>query len=269
MSEEKYFMGYDDSMIKWLAATRNFERCAAFTEPFLSPSMKILDCGCGPGSITTGFAQRVPQGEIVALDISQEQLDIVRKSAERLGISNIKFQQGDVLNLPFKDNTFDLVYTSALILQLSDNKKAVEELHRVLKPHGVIALREPDFGNSIFYPDTSTIRESNDYKTQALLNGGVDLYMGRKLKALLNETGFEDVKVSVCPELISEDGLTQILCGFVVDEFSTAQYVKDDLKSGKLTQEKLDQYKQAWRDFGKEPNAFTSWCWMQAVGRKP
>jgi ubiquinone/menaquinone biosynthesis C-methylase UbiE len=69
---------------------RSTETHAAFVLPFLQPDFRILELGCGPGSISTDLATRVPQGSIVAVDAEPSRIQLARERAKELGISNIR-----------------------------------------------------------------------------------------------------------------------------------------------------------------------------------
>ncbi|EFX06248.1 ubiE/COQ5 methyltransferase [Grosmannia clavigera kw1407] len=138
---------------------RTAEKDGAFLLPHLRKTDHILDVGCGPGSITAGFAQYVPEGTVVGVDISAEVLARATQRAAELGLAtsgpgSVSFQQADVLaGLPYADDTFDAVYCSQVIPHLAPldhARRAVAEMRRVLKPGGVLASR--DGTETLFYP---------------------------------------------------------------------------------------------------------------------
>ena len=94
---------------------------------------KILDVGCGTGRIVNKL--RNMGSDIIGLDISKGMIDIAKKKFPK-----VKFIEGDIENLPFKDNEFDLVIASFVIVHLKDLQKAFDEVYRVLKPNGVFIV---------------------------------------------------------------------------------------------------------------------------------
>lgn len=99
---------------------------------------KILDAGCGPGG---NFALLSKYGKLFAVDASEHALEY----AGRLNLAELK--QGTVESLPYADNTFDLVFCIEVIYHnwVRDKAKALAEFNRVLKPGGILIIREPAF----------------------------------------------------------------------------------------------------------------------------
>src|SRR5262245_22131189 len=80
---------------------------AAFFLRHLQPGMRLIDCGCGPGSITVDLAQAVTPGEAIGIDLHEEALTHGRQLACARGLSNVTFQVASVYRLPFPEGSFD------------------------------------------------------------------------------------------------------------------------------------------------------------------
>jgi len=99
--------------------------------------LKVLDVGTGTGAIALPLADA---GHIVtALDLTTEMLEKAKANAQQQGLT-IDFKIGDAENLPFEDNTFDVVINKWLLWTLPDPEKAIIEWRRVLKPGGCIVI---------------------------------------------------------------------------------------------------------------------------------
>ncbi|MDZ4287004.1 MAG: methyltransferase domain-containing protein, partial [Prosthecobacter sp.] len=172
---------------------------AAFALPFFRAGMRILDCGCGPGSITMGIAERVMPGGVTGIDLSGSQLTQARDRAATLGV-RAEFYEADAYNIPFQASSFDGVFSHALFEHLASPHEALRELYRVLKPGGFIALRSPDWGGFVLQPlDSDLAQTLAAYQEMQRANGG-DVYAGRKLPAWLAEAGFKYVVPSASYE---------------------------------------------------------------------
>ena len=97
---------------------------------------KLLDVPVGTGVITMPFYFLIPNADITCLDYSEEMLNQSKEKAEKLKLKNIKFQQGDVGNLPYEDNSFDIVLSMNGFHAFPDKEKAFDETFRVLKEGG-------------------------------------------------------------------------------------------------------------------------------------
>jgi SAM-dependent methyltransferase len=99
---------------------------------------RVLDLGCGGGHVTFNVAPLVRN--VVAYDLSPEMLEVVARTAKARGLSNVTTQQGTVENLPFADESFDVVLSRFSAHHWSDVDAALREAKRVAKSGGMIAI---------------------------------------------------------------------------------------------------------------------------------
>lgn len=115
--------------------------------------MHVLDLGCGSGAFTPFIARTVGEkGKVYALDIQTDmlkQLENKLSRPENRDIKNIKLIEGNAYELPFDNNSLDLVNMVTVLQEIPDRKKALQEVKRVLKPGGILAVTElfpdPDY----------------------------------------------------------------------------------------------------------------------------
>lgn len=115
------------------AAGRDLERLSARLADF--PQATLLDMGCGAGHASFVAASQVK--EVVAYDLSEQMLSVVRDAAQARGFNNLTTQQGYAEALPFEDRTFDIVISRYSAHHWHDVGKALREVKRVLKPDGI------------------------------------------------------------------------------------------------------------------------------------
>lgn len=123
----------DDAWSRAVHARRTGE-AAAFLMPHLRAGMRLIDCGCGPGSITADLARALAPGEAIGIDLREDALTQGCALARERGIANVAFQAASVYHLPYADNSFDAAFACAVLQHLAAPLAALKEMRRVLKP---------------------------------------------------------------------------------------------------------------------------------------
>jgi ubiquinone/menaquinone biosynthesis C-methylase UbiE len=122
---EQYTMGYGPAATA-IIAMRTAQSHAAFFL-YLKAGMSLLDCGCGPGTITAGFAELVAPGEVVGTEIEESHVAIARENAAKRNVRNVRFEAADIYELPFADASFDAVFISAVLGNLREPIRGLRE----------------------------------------------------------------------------------------------------------------------------------------------
>ena len=151
MTESSYTMGYSEEFRR-LLNRRSAETHAAHLIPHLKPGLRVLDFGCGPGTISVGLASAVSPGEFHGIDVEESQIGLARAAAEAGGHDNATFHVGDATSLPFEDDYFDVAHCHAVLMHVPDTEAALAEVKRVLKPGGIISSREFIVASSFLDP---------------------------------------------------------------------------------------------------------------------
>ncbi len=194
-SSDTYLHGHHDSVLRshrW----RTAENSAGYLLARLPADARVLDVGCGPGTITADLAARVPGGEVVAIDAAGDVLALARAEAGRRGLANLSFEVGDVYELGFDDDTFDVVHAHQVLQHLSDPVAALKEMRRVCRPGGLIAARDGDYGGMFWFPEDLGLTEWQAlYRKVARALGG-EPDAGRHMLSWARQAGFEEIEAS-------------------------------------------------------------------------
>ncbi len=119
----------------------------------IKPGMTVMELGCGSGAFTTFIARVVgEEGKVYAVDVQPEMLQQLERKlsrSENQDITNIELKQAGAYDLPFADESFDLVYMVTVLQEIPDRGRALREIKRVLTPGGILAVTEflpdPDY----------------------------------------------------------------------------------------------------------------------------
>lgn len=139
------FAKHYDSYNKWGGFGQAFRERIA-DEADLRSDDSVLDCGCGTGTLAVIAKRRVgADGKVRGIDLSTDQLDIAREKARKENL-DIDFHEGSIDELPFPDDSFDVIFSTLMLHHVPNSVKvsAFREMRRVLKPGGRIVIA--DFG---------------------------------------------------------------------------------------------------------------------------
>lgn len=247
---ETYTLGYDDIALDFVAR-RRLDANAAFLVPYLKPGTAVLDCGCGPGSVTLDIAERIGDGTVVGVDMSESQVRIGMRCAAQRALRNASFRQGNAYTLPFADASFDVVFSHALLEHLSDPGKALREFRRVLKPEATLAVCAPDWSGFLFSPATRALLDAIKAYVELQARNGGDANVGHKLRDYLVDAGFDDVRSTARYE--NYDPLSVI----------------GDLVAWQLARDGQTEHAAAMRAWAAEPGGMFAQAWVSCIGRRP
>ncbi|MCJ1453805.1 hypothetical protein MMC28_004154 [Mycoblastus sanguinarius] len=135
----------NDSEIQTAVSQRTANKEAAFVLPYLQLNSRILDVGCGPGSITCDFAALVPHGSVIGVDVSHTVVECATQRGNERNFKNIEFRVGNIVEglADFADESFDIVFCHQLLTHVSDPVAAMKEMRRLVKSsEGIVATRE-------------------------------------------------------------------------------------------------------------------------------
>src|SRR5579859_2677926 len=114
-----YTPGHSQNATDFMAK-RSLDSHGAFFAPHLARGLSVLDCGCGPGSITLGIAALCAPAKVVGIDFGTSQIEHARAAAKGRGLANVEFRTADCTALPFADASFERVFSHALMEHLSE-----------------------------------------------------------------------------------------------------------------------------------------------------
>jgi len=184
----------------------------------LKPGDRVLDVACGSGASAIPAAQNVGEsGTVLGVDLAERLLELARAKARRLGLTNIRFQVGDMARSGCADENFDAVVCVFGIFFLPDMARAVRELWRMVRQGGQLAITT--WGPRVFEPGASAFWEAVSRERRDLVRAfdpwtRIDSPAG--LEELLRASGIENANItpeSNLQELATPDDWWTIVLG--------------------------------------------------------
>jgi len=268
LKRETYTHGHAPATVRQ-HARRTAEEAAAFLLPELRSGMRLLDVGCGPGSITRGLAERLAPGLVVGVDLSRETLAAARQDAAARGLTNLQYEEGSVYQLPFPDASFDVAYAHQVFQHLREPETALREMLRVVRSGGLVAVRDVDWGTATYWPLDPWIDRFVEVHLKTWYRNGGEPRMGRRLRALFNAAGVADRQVTAavwCYTTLSE---TVDWGESYAERLLTSPMGERAVEYGYASRADLEAMAAAFRAWAVHPDALWSFIHVQALGRKP
>ena len=263
---ERYTHGYHKAIVGSYSQ-RTAEECAAFLLPHLNSETVMLDLGSGPGTITAGLARRVRQ--VTGLDISTGMVESARRHVARQGITNASFLTGSAYDLPWDDNRFDVVYAHQILQHLAEPLHALREAGRVLKPGGLLAVRDADYGTMVHGPTEPALHRWRRLYHQVTAANGGEADAGRFLLSWVLEAGFSNPTVTTRTttyatpeERIAWGGLWAVR---VID----SDFADHAIRGGFATREELAEISEAFRRWTDRPDGFWAFLHAEVLAVRP
>ena len=246
MTKERYTHGHHESVLRshtW----RTVENSAAYLVPYLTPGARVLDVGCGPGTITADLASMGV--DVIGVDAAPE----IVAQARELGVDA---RVGDAYALDFADDSFDIVHAHQTLQHLARPVDALREFRRVVIPGGVVAARDVDYAGTIVYPETPGIALWALLYQQVHRSNGGEPNAGRRLKAWALEAGFAAVTATASIWTFSLDADRAWWGGMWADRVLQSAFATDALGNKLATPEDLELISGAWREWAADPSGF-------------
>jgi len=155
------------------------------------PGHRVLDVGCGTGDFLRLLGPLVAPGNAAGIDLSETMIAEARRRTSG-GSSNVSFQVGNALNLPFESGSIDRLTATQVLLHVPDSATAIAEMWRVLAPEGVVAFGEFDWGTiAVECTNRELGRRFTRLACDELRNG----LIVRELPWRLRNVGFDRIRV--------------------------------------------------------------------------
>ncbi|HEX6290434.1 MAG TPA: methyltransferase domain-containing protein [Herpetosiphonaceae bacterium] len=248
---------------------RNAADYADFLIPHLAPDVRLLDVGCGGGSISVGLARL--SGNVIGVDLDAEEFADARQYAMQQGMTNVEFRVGSVYALDFPAEHFDACLCHSMLETLDRPLDALEEIKRTLKPGAVLGVACVEYGGLILAgPNEQLLRRFYTVRERLWqLDTMSDPYRGRALRGLLRSAGFERVVASSKYFCYGTDDAVKSFGRARAADCRDEWYASAAQTYGLASASDLDAMEYAWMEWSESATAYAAFAWCRAIGWKP
>jgi ubiquinone/menaquinone biosynthesis C-methylase UbiE len=251
--DEHYTHGHHESVLRshnW----RTIANSAAYLAPRLTEGCRVLDVGCGPGTITAEMADLVgPSGSVTGMDASAEVVELAASAHAR---PNLTFVVGDVYAIDAADGTYDVVHAHQVLQHLADPVAALVEMHRVCRPGGVVAARDADYRGMSWYPEPPAMDRWLELYQQITRRNGGEPDAARLLLTWAHRAGFTEATASASVWCFATPDERTWWANLWADRITESQLAEQALREGFATASELDEIADAWRAWASDPGSW-------------
>jgi SAM-dependent methyltransferase len=246
----RYTHGHHRSVLR-SHRQRTAENSAAYLLAHLRPDLRLLDVGCGPGTVTAGLARAVAPGVVVGIDAAFEVIASARAAAPAA-----RFLAADLFALPHPDHVFDVVHAHQVLQHVTDPVAALREFSRVCRPGGLIAVRDADYGAMTWYPNWPELDRWRElYRTVARANGG-EPDAGRRLGAWARQAGCKELALSASAWCFATPSDRRWWAETWAERTTSSALATRALELGVATEPQLAELASGWLRWAEEPDGW-------------
>jgi ubiquinone/menaquinone biosynthesis C-methylase UbiE len=264
---DTYTHGHHESVLRshtW----RTAENSAGYLLASLEPGQRLLDVGCGPGTITLDLARRVAPGEVLGIDQSADVIATASAAASEQGAANVTFAVDDVYALDLPDESFDVVHAHQVLQHLTDPVAALREIRRVLRPEGIVAVRDSDYAAFTWAPANPLLDRWLELYHQVTVRNRAEADAGRHLPAWVRRAGFRDLVVSSSTWTFADPERRTWWGELWADRSLMSSFAEQAVEYGFADRSELESIASAWREWAADPDAFDAVLHGEVLARR-
>jgi len=245
---DRYTHGHHESVLRshrW----RTAENSAAYLLPHLHEGMDVLDVGAGPGTITLDLARLVAPGRVRGIDASAEVIAHAESDRAAAATANVEYAVDDAYALASEDGAWDVVHAHQVLQHLSRPVDALREFRRVVRPGGIVAVRDVDYEGTFWWPRVPALDEWHALYLAVHRGTSGEPDAGRRLKAWAREAGFVRVDAGASVWVFESAEERAWWGGLWAERALHSSFAENALRLGLADQPALERISAGWREW--------------------
>jgi ubiquinone/menaquinone biosynthesis C-methylase UbiE len=264
---DTYTHGHSDAVLRshrWRTAANS----AAYLLPLLGDGMRLLDVGCGPGTLTVDLARQLgPGGTVLGVDLSAVVVAEAEAHAAAQHVDNVVFRAGDFRDIPLGDEPFDVVHAHQVLQHLRDPVGALAAMARLARPGGIVAARDSDYSAFVWTPDDPRLDRWREIYAAVTARNGAACDAGRWLLRWAVQAGLTEVAYSTSTWTFSTPADRTWWGALWAERTVSSSLAHQAVEYGITTRAELDEVAGGFRAWAASPDATFIVVHGEIIGR--
>jgi ubiquinone/menaquinone biosynthesis C-methylase UbiE len=230
----------------------------------LRDGMSVLEVGSGPGFVTEWVSRLIPNGSITCVEIDPIMVNYARQHLEKASQCQYRIIESSIIKTDLPDDSFDFAFARIVFEHIPGRIEALNEIKRLLKPGGRLALTEGDYAINLLtdphFPEIESIRGKFMKYMSSL---GANRMIGREMWRLLKKAGFKNIDLEA---VIHHSGDKGIECFYPQ---INPQRALPFVEAGVITEEEYESLRAAAEKLLASEDSFVLRLLLMACGEKP
>ena len=250
-----YSHGHDPSVLASHATRTAANSCAYFLD-LVEPGDRILDLGCGPGSISLDLAGIVgPTGWVVGVDFALAAVAAARRAAAARGDGRTRFLVGDVFDPPLERGRFDVVHAHQLLQHVADPVAVLQTMGQLCAPGGIVVARDADYAGMTWFPASTALERWREiYSIGARAHGG-EPDAGRRLLSWANTAGLRVISAGSSTWTYADDAARTWWASSQARRVRRSNFARQAAEQG-CGPAQIEETAQGWERWGANPDGW-------------